>query len=331
MSTVARVRKEAAEAEKALQDLANSTENGSQTLPEGQNTLPEGQNTPENTSQNTFGDVPAPTNVPANDQWEQRYKTLQGMFAKINDQNAELRGQNAEFRGRLDELSAQVNRSQAPQGQPTQQPAKSRLLSDDEVRDYGAEFIDVTKRAAREEFEERIAEMQKRIDALATSQQTVTQTVQQSAKVAAETLDERYYNALDAGEPDWEKINQSQNFLTWLDEVDTFTGARRQALLNQAFTAKDAGRTLAFFKAFKQTHNGSGATPNKPSVDTASLVAPETVAGASPTPNSKRGKIWSQADVEKVYDDRVRGKITPQRFSELEKEIMAAVSEGRIK
>lgn len=328
MSTVARVKREAAEAEKALQDIANAPENGGQNAPEGQNTPPEGQNQPENTPQNTFGDAPQGQ---SSDQWEQRYKTLQGMFAKINDQNAELRTQNAEFRGRLDELSAQMSRVQAPQNPQVQQPAKSRLLTDEEVKDYGAEFIDVTQRAAREVFEERIAEMQKRIEALASSQQTVQQTVQHAAKVTAETVDERYYNTLDKEEPEWEQINASQNFLTWLNEIDTFTGVRRQALLNQAFSAKDAGRTLAFFKAFKQTHNGSGATPNKPSVDTASLVAPETVAGASPTPNSKRGKIWSQADVEKVYDDRVRGKITPQRFSELEKEIMAAVSEGRIK
>lgn len=328
MSTVSRVRKEAAEAEKALQDLATASENGSQTTPEGQNTPPEGQNQPENTPSGASEGGQSVGNLPSNDQWEQRYRTLQGMFAKTNEQNAELRG-------RLDEMSAQLSRlSAAPQTQQTQQqvaPSGKRYLTEEEVKDYGAEFIDVTKRAAREEFEGRLAELQEQIKNLTTSQQSVVQTAAAASKVAAETLDEKYYNALDVGEPDWEKINESQQFLTWLSEVDTFTGARRQALLNQAFAAKDATRTLAFFKAFKQTQNGAGATPNKPSVDTASLVSPETGASGAPASNSKRGKIWSQAEVEKVYDDRVRGKITPQRFNDLEKEIMAAVSEGRIK
>lgn len=329
MSTVSRVRKEAAEAEKALQDLANSAENGSPTPPEGQNTPPEGQNQPENTPSGQSEGAPPVGNLPSNDQWEQRYRTLQGMFAKTNEQNAELRG-------RLDEMSAQLSRlSAAPQTQQTQQPVAptaKRYLTEEEVKDYGQEFIDVTKRAAREEFEGRLAELQEQIKNLTASQQNVVQTAAAASKVAAETLDDKYYSALDVGEPDWEKINESPQFLTWLAEVDTFTGARRQALLNQAFAAKDATRTLAFFKAFKQTQNGAGATPNKsPSVDTASLVSPETGASGTPASNSKRGKIWSQAEVEKVYDDRVRGKITPQRFNDLEKEIMAAVSEGRIK
>lgn len=265
----------------------------------------------------------APPSSSSEVEWQHRYQTLQGMFARVNQENATLRG-------RLDELSARVN-TVAPPVQPTTPAKSTRLLSEDELKDYGTEFIDVTKRAAREVYDARfdqMADLVKELQAKVASQQV---SVQQVAQHTAESVDAAFYRDLATGQSNWQEVNTDPKFLTWLNGIDTFTGASRQALLNQAYNARDAHRTLAFFKAFTQSQ-GSGEAPTKqPVIDAASLVSPTSSAPAPTPSNPRRGKYWTQAEVEKVYEDRIRGKLTSAEFEASEKDLLAAIADGRIR
>lgn len=267
---------------------------------------------------------PAPINTGPSD-WEQRYRSLQGMFAKSNDTISQLTQ-------RIDELSrTTVAAAQQQQAAPKQVPATSRLLTDEEVKDYGEEFIDVTKRAAREIYDEKMTLLEARIAELQQHVQKQETTVTHVSAKAEAREEEVFYDTLDRLVPTWETLNVDNNFLTWLNVTDTFTGASRRALLNQAMSAKDVNRVAAFFKAFAETAPGAPSKPTAPSVDAASLISPASVStGPAPT-QPRRGKYWTQAEIEQIYDDRLRGKITLDQFEALERDALAALSEGRVR
>jgi hypothetical protein len=102
-------------------------------------------------------------------------------------------------------------------------------------------------------------------------------------------------------------------------------------LLNQAFNAKDATRVAAFFKAFAETAPGAPSKPTAPPVDAASLVSPASVSSGPAPTQPRRGKYWTQAEIEQIYDDKLRGKITLEQFTALEKEALEALAEGRVR
>lgn len=266
--------------------------------------------------------TPAPvTNIkPAEDDWAQRYRTLQGMFAKVNEDNALLRG-------RVDEISRSRNE---PAPAPPTAPQAKRFVTDEEVKDYGAEFIDVTKRAAREIYDDKMEAMQRTIAELQSKVGQAEAGLGQVARSNAESLMDRFYATLNTKMPSWEKINNDPNFLTWLNETDIFTGVSRQVLLTQAFNAKDSGRTLAFFEKFAES-SGAVKSPTQPRIDAASLISPDTVSSGAPQSNNTRGRIYTQADIEKIYDDKIAGKITHEKFLALEKDAMQALAEGRVR
>lgn len=267
---------------------------------------------------------PAPINNGQSD-WEQRYRSLQGMFAKSNDTISQLTQ-------RIDELSrTTVAAAQQQQAAPKQVPATSRLLTDEEVKDYGEEFIDVTKRAAREIYDDKMTALEARIAALQQHVQKQETTVTHVSAKAEAREEEVFYDTLDRLVPTWETLNVDNNFLTWLNVTDTFTGASRRALLNQAMSAKDVNRVAAFFKAFAETAPGAPSKPTAPPVDAASLISPASVStGPAPT-QPRRGKYWTQAEIEQIYDDRLRGKITLEQFDALERDALAALTEGRVR
>jgi cell division septum initiation protein DivIVA len=265
---------------------------------------------------------PPPTQLPPTSDWEQRYRSLQGMFAKANEANAELRG-------RVEELSSRVNQVTTPAAPA---PAGStRLLSDDEVKDYGEEFIDVTKRAAREVFDGKVQDLEKLVHELQQRVAQQDQTVTTVSKKTQEREQEVFYDALDSAVPNWEEINRDQKFLTWLQTTDMFTGSSRHALLNQAFNVRDSARVAVFFKAFADEQKGAAPPPTTPVVDAASLVSPDTISSGQNPTQPRRGKLWTQAEIEKIYDDKMKGKITHDRYLELEKEALTALAEGRVR
>lgn len=266
------------------------------------------------------------------EQAERRHSTLQGMYST---QTAEMQ----ELKTRIESMTAlltQLQRQPAPAAEP---PQRQKLLTDDEVRDYGEDMISVIKRAAREEFEVRMVQLAGRLDRLEQLAKQVDQRATAAHSVAAETAEDRYWSRLLDKVPSFEQINVSQDFLDWLEERDSFTGKKRGALLQEAHQQMNVERVAAFFERFAQD-KGIAASPapggsqgkpaNAPTVDLASMAAPAPAAPAPSTTRPANGKVWTTQEVEKLYNDRMRNRITPEEFAKREQEIFRAVSEGRI-
>lgn len=159
--------------------------------------------------------------------------------------------------------------------------------------------------------------------------------VQQTVQIGAETRMEKVWNQLDAWREDWRVINNSQQFVDWLQNVDIMSGRPRQEGLTMAFESGDGTRVVGIFKRFVEEDSSFRPTAPTPAptaqVDRATLVAPSAPRGSGEeAPNGSSGKLWSENEINEFYSRVQRGRISPEEKASTEKEIMAAVAAGRV-
>jgi len=275
----------------------------------------------------------APAAAPVVDAgWEQKYKTLQGKYdAEVPRLNIAVRDLQAQNKT-LSEAIASLK-----QPEPDPKPAASespKLIKDEEISEYGADLINVMRRAAREEFGGEL-------DQLKTENAQLKDQLGGVSSSAATIAQEQVYTTLDTQVPTWKELNGDAGFLAWLGENDVYAGTSRHILLQQAFAENDAARVVNFFKGYQNEHAAlnpqaneapAAAAERKPAVDMSEIAAPgkPRAGGGVSTQDGKR--IWRQADITAFYADVRRGKYKhdPAKKASLEADIIAAGPEGRI-
>jgi hypothetical protein len=144
---------------------------------------------------------------------------------------------------------------------------------------------------------------------------------------------------LDLLMPGWTETNEDQRFIDWLENVDKLSRRKYGDLLSEAHGNMEAERVTDIFCTYKPELRASapqsaGPQPTNPEpepvIDPMTLVAPNT-APAAPAPAAPPpGKIWSQADVDKLYDDKQKKRISESVFVQREAEYLQALAEGRV-
>lgn len=251
-------------------------------------------------------DAAEPTDVSKGDDWEHRYKVLSG---KYNAEVPRLAAENRDLKGRLGNLEEMVkNLQEAPQ------TSRESLVKPEEVEEYGESLVDLIRRAARDEIASKDAEINELRVKLDTFQSTANKSVEIS-----------FYDDLANRVPDWVAINDDEHFLKWLEEYDELTGQRRQDLLSQAESERDARRVANFFVAWKRLNQERQATSNRA---LESQAVPKA-AKAVETPASKR--TYSRQEIADFYARARRGEIKPNELVAVEAEIQKAMLENRIR
>lgn len=264
---------------------------------------------------------PQPPAPPPADDWQQKYKSLQGMFAQ---KTGELQSQNRQYESQLAQMQKQIDALLQTRKQDEQ---KANATADPkDVENFGADLIEMVQRYAErvfqgmaDQFGGKAAEMDSRLSALE----------QQVTGVATRTntnLEQQFYATLNTLVPDWEQVNQDSRWLAWLAEVDSVYGAARQLALDDAHQRMDVQRVANVFKAFKAAH------PVKSPSSMANQVAPNGAAAASPAGPVAR-PVLSTKFVEKYYNDFAKGRYAGREAeaAQIEAEINAAAAEGRIR
>jgi len=251
---------------------------------------------------------PEPQSEPvgSHDEWEHRYKVLSG---KYNSEVPRLAADNRELKSMLKRMESEI---ESLKKSPKQ--SRDSLLSQEEIEEYGEGFIDVVRRAAREEIaqkDQEIEDLKSRIEELSSK--------------TTKTVEIDFYEELGRVVPEWVAINDDKNFHRWLDGIDELTGRPRQALLSEAEADRDAKRVANFFNAFKKANKTWAATANQ---SLESQVVPEQSVKPS-SPPAKR--IWTRAEINSFYADYRRGAIDDKRAVALEADIQAALIEGRVR
>ena len=269
---------------------------------------PNGENPPEDPPKNP--EPPANQNdsqtPPANqqdDNWEHRFKVLQG---KYNSEVPRFANELKELKARLDAVLAENEQLKAKPPEP--------LVKPEEIEEYGPGLVDLARRIAKEEMMAKDAEINR-----------LKAQIQGLSEATTNTVTNDFYRSLSAIVPDWEKLNEDPGFLKWLAEVDELTGVPKLSLLAQAEVARDAVRAAKFFTAYKKTSQ-TWAANSAQSLEN-QLVPPTN---KSPeTPPSK--KIWTRGEISDFYSRMRRGLVSDKDAIAIEADITAASIEGRIR
>lgn len=241
----------------------------------------------------------------------QRWQVLQGMIGKKDSEIEQMRT-----------LLAQLSRAaEAPEIPP------ASLVSEKDVDTFGTDMVDFVVRQSTEVFK---LQIKKVYDLIAKLESTLGSVSETSSRVAAETFDE----ALTRQVPNWKDINTSSEFLTWLAEEEGFTGRTKLELLQDAYTAGKLNLTVRFFKAFQEASSPATVAPVRPATPVASaekFVTPgKSKASVTPMVAPSNAKVWSKAEISKLYNDKRNRLITAEEFAAEEADLFKAQGDGRI-
>ena len=268
---------------------------------------------------------PAPqpsTPPPADDVWERKYKTLQGLF---NTEVPKLQSQNKDLAAKLQDAIARMDKL------ATQQEAKQETVKPaadpKDVENFGSDLVEMVQRQTQHV----LGSVAQRLDGVVASFEARLAQVEQALKgttqTVAVTAEEMFFNKLGTIVPDWEQINANDAFLAWLNDVDPVYGQTRQAALSSAQQNLDVARVAAVFNAFK----GTFAKPTKAAQSLEKQVSPKGAASAPPAQTEK--PILKSRDIEQFYKEVALGKYRgrEQEASQLEQIINDAIADGRVR
>lgn len=272
----------------------------------------------------------------ADTDWEHKYKTLQGMYnaevPKFSKKAKTLEEENASLRAILASLEEAATTAPAEE-QPVATAPVKQLVSPEEVEEFGADLIDVVRRAALESVQPELQRLRQENDTLRSSLGDVSKTMGETARKSV-------YVSLAENVPDWQEMNSDENFLNWLGQPDVFSGQTRQDLLRQAFEKNDAERVIAFFKSYidetavVQPTTTTTQAVTTPPVNTSSLVAPgKTKAATVASTQGPEKRIWTQQQIAAFYSSVRKGEYKDNEADKraIEKDIIDAANTGRIR
>lgn len=282
---------------------------------------------PQPPSEVPSGPAPAQT-----EDWEQRYRSLQGRFDAEVRQSREMRGELNGLRAMVENLQRQPppqpQGNMAPQQRYAQPP--SHQIPQADIDAYGMELIEGTQRWAEARVAQRLQDYERRLMSLEGGQQQIHQM----------TAQQRCDWELDRAMPNWRDVNASDAFMAWLQEYDVFSGQQRLAMLRDAYGAGDANRTLAFFRAFQREHTAVspplGISPNAPpapgagaQVPLAQLASPGRGAGSIREPGAQpAARVWREGEISRLSREYQRG-LWNGREDEYNRRWEDAVAAGR--
>ena len=292
--------------------------------------------------------APAAAVPPAEPDPDHKYKVLQGKYnAEVPRLQAELRNATeviTEVRQRLtnaESLIAAMQHTQTPPPEPSA-PAAPSGITDEERAQFGPDLINVIERVAVATVQPQIDE---RIGSVDTRVKTVEQNAGQAAQAQARLGRERLLAALTEAVPKWVEQNEDAGFLNWLNENDVFAGVPRGQLLTEAFMANDTERVIAVFKGF-QSENAvvnpeppvtpPATPPVEPQQQLDDFVAPGTPkTGTTSAPNESGKRFYTRKDISDFYAKKNefarKRQPVPDEYVKIEKDIIRAQSEGRIR
>lgn len=267
--------------------------------------------------------VVAPPPAPTEENWEHKFRSLQGLF---NKNVPELQGQVKSLTQRLDQALGALEAARTTKQEPKEQAQAA--VDPKDVENFGADLVDMVNRIAERRFggvaqqvDAKIAELQKMLG-------TVEQRLEGTNQTVAVTAEQAFFDKLAKQVPEWETINANPAFLAWLAESDPVYGVPRQRALDSAREQLDVSRIVSVFRTFAPAT--SSAPPVRNAVDR--QVSPKAGA-ANATPSVKAAAMFTQKQISDFYNDMAKGKFRGREAeaAAIEQSVNTAIAEGRVR
>ena len=259
--------------------------------------------------------------------WEHKYKSVHGRFLRSQEQIRDMADQIQNLQNVIATIQAAPSASEVPSFKT------ERLITDDEARDYGEDFLKVVGKKAKEELGPIIKQYEAQIADLKRQMSGVSSVVQQDTQ-------KKLIDSLDNQQPQWRDLNTNEEFLDWLRLPDPFSGAIRHDMLKAAYAQGNASRVLAFFNGFlaeeaaTSPDRGEPVTGTRvPKVPLETLAAPGRAKSAASTSGPAEKPIFTRAQIASFYADVAAGRYRSKdaEKNKLEAQIFEATREGRIR
>lgn len=260
--------------------------------------------------------VEPPTPV---DSWEQKYRTLRGMYdSEVPRLHAQVRESASDIqalRAKVEELSRREPEAKSTDVQP---------VSEQDREAFGDDLVNLQERIARAvaaPLEQTIQKLTERLGKYESTAEVVA--TQQAA-----TAEDRYFERLAAQVPNWEQVNGDANWVEWLAGRYPGMSMTRQEQLNAARGALNLDTTVELFRAYEELTQKPKPT-NRQELN--SQVAPPKSKQSTNPVSDASTRIWSQAEVASALDPRKLRGMTADQVAQVMSEIDAAAAEGRVK
>jgi len=281
------------------------------------------------------------------DQLRQRLRSIQGLLRSEAEKAKRLQverdrlsgtveslsslvtGLQGQVQGMTNRLTAMEQAGQAPDGGATGSPPEADAakrnaskIDPDNFDGYGDEMRDLVQlvndqQAVIDQLRSQYGEQATTVDARINE---VTQSFSQQS----------FYRDLSAAAPDWQDINQRDDWLSWLTQPATIMepgevyGSTRDDLLKQAHQRGDGLRVAKLIRDFKADMGIAGhvAPPQGGNGNREGLegqVMPGQGAASAPNPAgfNQGGPSYTAADVNKASLDFSKGKITEKEYEKI--------------
>ena len=248
---------------------------------------------------NTGMDSPAAQN----EDWKHKYDVVNGMFRK---ETADLREQNRQ-------LEEELKKARESGNQGVQVSVGD--ISDDEVR--GLVSPDMVDEFGIDYWKQQIA-IQKNLAPTVTS--VTDDRVQNIEAQFAEQNKQAFYQQLTGLVPNWEQINGTAEWNTFLGRIEPLSGATYEAILVDAYDNFDAGRTAQLFQAFLSAPNRT------PGFEGLATPAPRQANNG----NSLPGQTMTFEDWNAQMQAVSSGGLSPMEVLQKQKELMDVWEQGRV-
>lgn len=264
--------------------------------------------------------------------WEHKYKSMKGRYDRSQDQ---IRAMSEQIQSMQNVMATMQMERNTPANLPDD-AGSQRLITEDEERDYGQDFLKVVGKKAKEEFNVEVSGLRNELAELKAKMQGVNGYVAQNERqTMLRQMDERL--------PVWRDINVADEFKDWLALPDPYSGAIRHDMLKAAYAENNTPRVLAFFDGFlaeeaalapsgaRQDTTGQQPSPGKVSLETLAAPGRAKTAAGSTAPAEK--PFFTRAQIAAFYADCSTGKYRGKdaEKDKLEKQIFEAQQDGRIR
>lgn len=248
--------------------------------------------------------------------WKQKYKTLQGMYDK---EVPRLHSEVKELKAELEKVTKSLETKKE------ETKAVEKLVTDEDVQNFGEDLIEVQRKVAKEvaaEYDAKLQAYESKISAL----EEMLGTTQSS--VAETSFEARLHRLV----PDFSVVNADPKWIAWLDEVDPVLRGPRRTVAEQAFQSGDAEGVAYYVNMFKDTLAPEPTPEEKPAKKELERQIQPSRKTASTTPTSQKGKTYTSAQISQMFKKAVALSSTGRvdEANKLEAEIDAAYMEGRV-
>lgn len=252
--------------------------------------------------------------------WEQRFRVLEG---KYKAELPRLHEQNRELSERLDHaIKAMETKAQEPA------PQESKLVTDADVEAYGADLVDMVRRASREEFDalakKLVTELDKRFGQVA---EKVAKTEERVVKSDTDKFWDEVYKA----HADFDSVNADERWFAFLDARIPGTRLTRRATAEQALSTLDSASISELLTLFKESVAPAQAeepTKAKSKHNLNAQVPPSSSKASTPAEPSKH--MWTGAEYAAALDHRNLQRMSREDYERGVAEAEQALAEGRV-